>query len=332
MNKYQWELTKSKELRDSLINERLNFLYEAIQKQAHDNAMRVTGKAGDDKQYFTRRVGRQEKFAKDLNESMRPEYLKRDKFLKDIYAEEYRTSYFMNQYTMENTGLLAGYAIKIPRYTKKQFKQALEYPLSKLMNPKKMKVARTVDIEQLYDTIITGVQNGYSLPKINKNLDINLGFRDLNGKWVKDISERAGQQYKTQRILRTEIPRIREDAATDSWLQSQEVMESKLTLVETLDIRTRRQSVIMDGKKSNSKGEFLYPDGNGWHRLRQSGIAKYDINDRGSTIVIDEEYPPESRIQRDPLTGVNSIQPYTNADDWVKAKGLKRNKYGEILF
>ncbi len=332
MNKYQWDVKKSKELRDKLINERLEYLYEAIQKQAHDNAVKVMSKAMDDRNYFTKRAGRKEKFAKDLNESIRPSYLKRDKFLKDVYAEEYRTSYFMNQYAMENAGLLAGYEIKLPRYTKKQFKQALEYPLSKLMNPEKLKAARTVDIEQLYDTIITGVQQGQSLPKININLDKKLGFRDSSGKWVQDIAERAGQQYKTQRILRTEIPRIREDATTDQWIQSQEIVESHLMCVEVQDDRTRRQSHMMDGQYANKDGEFLYPDGVGWHRLHHSGVGAFDINDRGVAVATDPEYPPEKRIGRDPVTGKNEILPYTNSMDWAKSKGLKRNKYGELLF
>jgi hypothetical protein len=331
MNKYDKEVLEDQEKRDSLILAETVIIYNIIRDLAHKQAMSVTNKAGDNKQYFTARAGRQEKFAKDLNKTLRPEYLKRDNFLKNVYAEEYRTSYFYAKYAVENKGISQGYKFKLPRYTKKQFTDALDYPLSKLMNTAKMKTGRSVDIEQLFNTIVSGVQQGKSLPNINKDLDINLGYRNTDGKWVADPTLRKGQQYKTQRILRTEIGRIRSDAQTDQWINQQDIVESNLTWVATLDDRVRRQSVEMDGDKANKEGLFTYPNGV-VARQRQSGVARYDINDRCTTINVDPEYPPESRIQRDPETGKNSIQPYTKADDWAKANGLKKNRYGEYLF
>ncbi len=329
-NKYDKEIDKDQKLRDALILAEITAIYNIIRDKSRLLSTSVVEKAGDNTTWFSDRAGRKEAFAKKVNKDLRPDYLKRDRFSKNIYAEEYRTSYFMAKYGVENQGISQGYKFKLPRYQKKQFQKALEYPLSKLMNPEALKVARGVDVQQIYTTIVAGVEQGQSLQGINRDIDIKLGFRNAKGQWIQDKAERKGQQYRTQRILRTEIGRIRKQADTDQWINQQDIVESKLQLVETLDDRTRQQSISMDGNYANKEGKFEFP--NGWHYAGQSGVARYDINDRSTTINIDPEYKPSQRIARDPKTNKNKIQPYTNALDWAKANGLKRNKYGELLF
>ncbi|MCP4253251.1 MAG: hypothetical protein GY775_07555 [Candidatus Scalindua sp.] len=199
------------------------------------------------------------------------------------------------------------------------------------MNDAAMKTGRSLDIQQVYNTIVAGVEQGQSLQGINRDIDIKLGFRNAKGQWIQEKAGRKGQQYRTQRILRTEIGRIRKQADTDQWINQQDIVESKLQLVETLDNRTRQQSISMDGNYANKDGKFLFP--NGWHYAGQSGVARYDINDRSTTINIDPKYKPSQRIARD-KDGNNKIIPYQNATEWAKSQNppLKRNKYGELLF
>lgn len=330
MNKYDKEVEEAQEERDSLILAEIVLIYNAIREISHREAMRVVNKAGENKQFFTP-VGKQETFAKQLNKKLRPEYLKRDSFIKKVYAEEYRTSYFMSKYAIENQGIAKGYRFTLPRYTKKQFREALDYPLSKLINTAKMQTGRTIDINQVFNTIVSGVQQGKSLPNINKQIDIDLGYRDSSGKWITDKTLRKGQQYKTQRILRTEIGRIRSDAKITQWVNQQSVVPSKLQLVATRDSRVRRQSIQVDGEIANSEGKFRYPDGN-YYFPRHTGRPEWDIQDREEVIPLDEEYPPESIIERNPKTGENKIVPYRSFEEYAKENNLRKNVYGEYLF
>lgn len=316
-----------------LILSAITLIYDDIRDKAQKLAMNATSKAGDNTTYFSERAGRSKAFAKKVNDELRPDYIKRDNFIKARYAEEYRTTYFASKYAVENQGISQGYKFKLPRYTKKQFQTALNYPLSKLVDTAKMQTGRSLDIQQLYTTIISGVEQGKSLPNINRDLDINLGYRDPSGKWIANKELRKGQQYKTRRILRTEIGRIRSNAQTDQWIQQQDLVPSKLIWVATLDSRTRSQSASMDGQAANNQGEFRYPNGT-VARQRQSGNPAYDVNDRCTTVTEDPEYPPETRIARDPKTGKSKIVPYQNFETWAKDQKppLRRNKYGEWLF
>ncbi len=329
-NKYDKEIDKDQLKRDALILAEITAIYNAIRDKSRLLSTSVVEKAGNNTTWFSDRAGRKEAFAKKVNKNLRPDYLKRDRFSKNIYAEEYRTSYFMAKYGVENQGISQGYKFKLHRYQKKQFQKALNYPLSKLMNDAAMKTGRSLDIQQVYNTIVAGVEQGQSLQGINRDIDIKLGFRNAKGQWIQEKAERKGQQYRTQRILRTEVNRMRNRANADQYVNQQSIVESNLILIETLDNRTRSQSIGMDGQKANKEGKFRFPNGN-YAYAGESGVAKWDVNDRSSTANVDPEYPPETRIARD-KDGKNKIIPYQNAETWAKESGLQRNKYGELLY
>jgi hypothetical protein len=330
-NKYENQITRARVERDRAIIIEISNIFDSIREKSQRAAMNVTDKAGDNTEWFSDRAGRTEKFAKELNEELRPDYLKKDNFSKQVYAEEYRTSYFESLYTITNEGISEGFLVKLPRYTKKQFEQAINYPLSKLINAAKMKTSRNIDIEQVYTNIVSGVEQGLSLSNINKQLDITLGYRDSSGKWIADKALRKGQTYRTTRTLRTEILRMRSTAETDQWINQQPIVESKLQLIETLDDRTRSQSARMDGQIANKEGKFLFPNGQRAFAHR-SGVAKWDINDRSTTITLDPDFPVESRIERDVKTGENKVVPFQTFEEYAKTQGLVRNRYGEVLF
>jgi len=330
-NKYENQIFRARTIRDKAIINEIAIIFDSIRDKSQRAAMKVTDKAGDNTEWFSDRAGRTEKFAKELNEELRPDYLKKDNFSKQVYAEEYRTAYFESLYTITNEGISEGYLVKLPRYTKKQFEQAINYPLSKLINAAKMKTSRNIDIEQIFTNIVSGVEQGLSLPNINKQLDITLGYRDSSGKWIADKALRKGQTYRTTRTLRTEVLRMRSTAETDQWINQQPIVESKLQLIETLDDRTRSQSANMDGQIANKEGKFLFPNGQRAFAHR-SGVAKWDINDRSTTITLDPEFPPESRIERDVKTGKNKVVPFQNFKEYAEKQNLRVNRYGEVLF
>lgn len=331
LNKYDKEVQKETKIRDSLILAEIIAIYNSIRDKSFLLTAKAKSKAGDNDRFFNT-TKRKKALAKKINNTLKDDYIKRDTFVKNVYAEEYRTSYFYANYATENYGISKGYKVKLSRYTKDQFKEALNYSMSVIMDTQEMTIRRKQATKQIYRTILNGVENGYSQEKINKNIEIDLGYRDAQtGKFIKSKKAMRGQAYKTKRLIRTEINRIRNDASRDQWINEQDIVKSKYQAVEVLDNRTRRQSAIMDGDYSNSKGEFKYPNGE-WHFLGRSGVKKWDINDRGDAISVDTEFPPKSRIQRNVKTGKNKVVPFKNFEQYAKEQGLVKNRYGEYLF
>ena len=88
----------------------------------------------------------------------------------------------------------------------------------------------------------------------------------------------------------------------------------------------------MDGQIANSEGKFKFPDIDEPKYAHRSGRASYDINDRSTTITLDPEYPQENRIARDPVSGVNTVEPYQDFKAYADKNGLKKNIYNQVLF
>ena len=328
-NKYEKEVEEQQLLRDTLIIERITAIYEAIRKKAQEQSKSVLDKAGKDKAYFNTGTTLQD-FELEFSQAVRPDYVKRDAFSKKVYTEEYNTSYFQAKFAVENQGIAKGFNFDLPGHTDEQFKEARDYALSKLMNKSKMTTGRNLNIAQLEDIIVSGVQRGLSLRNINKDMDIAIGFRDKAGEWVDDAVDRKKQFAQTQRILRTEILRMRENAETDLWINSQDIVESKLIYHATFSNTTRNQSATMNGQEANKKGEFQYPQ-NITARIKQSGVAEFDINCKCFTTNEDPDYPAETMIARNPKTGKNEIIPYTDFSTWAKDNDLTHNIYGQYL-
>lgn len=329
-NKYEEEIKKDQLIRDTLILDRVVAIYEAIRDKAQAVSKSVVDKANKDNAYFNKGTVLED-FQTELSNTVRPEYIRRDAVTKSIYEQEYNTSYFQAKYAVENQGISKGFSFDLPDPTDKQFKEARDYALSKLMNKNKMATGRNLNIAQLEDVIVTGVNQGLSLSNINKNMDIALGFRDETGKWVDKALDRVQQHYQTQRILRTEISRMRKRAYIDQWANEQKIVPSKMKLLAVRDNRVRRQSVQVDGKLANKDGKFEYPNGE-YYYPGSTFHAAWDINDREYIITLDEEYPPQNIIERDPKTGKNKVVPFRSFDDYAKSHNLTKNKFGEYLY
>lgn len=119
--------------------------------------------------------------------------------------------------------------------------------------------------------------------------------------------------------------------ASSKYLDSVGV-EVKRKLIAVLDNATRSQSARMDGQTVGVDEPFKYPNGSKAMYPGNTGTPSYDINDRERVIDLVGDAEPELRTGRNPTTGENEYFSYRDFPAWAKEQGLKRNKYGELLF
>jgi hypothetical protein len=94
-----------------------------------------------------------------------------------------------------------------------------------------------------------------------------------------------------------------------------------------LDTRTRLQSSEVDGQFDVGEGNtFIYPGGVLVAFPGNSGVARWDINDREYVIDIIDGVAPGKRIARNPDTGLLEESTYDSFDDWRKSNGLVYKK------
>lgn len=192
---------------------------------------------------------------------------------------------------------------------------------------------KTQELLKIQSAITQGLLQGKSYPKMADTIKELIGKIQIDSKGNVTTT---GSSANAMRIIRTESNRTMNAGhyANSKYLNSIGV-DIKRRLVSILDNRTRGQSARMDGQEVGvdepfhysgvaGKGESMYP-GN-------TGIAAYDINDRETTIDIMNGESPEFREGKNPITGEYESFSYKDFSAWAKEKGLKRNKYGELLF
>ena len=134
------------------------------------------------------------------------------------------------------------------------------------------------------------------------------------------------------RIARTEGTRNMNSGA---FANTQAALDAGLKLkrqaIETLDKRTREQSAIIDDQIVDADKPFIYPGGLEVMIIGNSGVAAYDINERGTSIDVVPDTPQGGRTGRDPVTGETLTATFKNFDDWMKKHDLKFNKSGRIV-
>jgi hypothetical protein len=308
-------------------------LYDEIRK----GSIKIAGKWKDkspDKdvlRWYSQR-GRNAALIKDVNQ-LRPTYKKIDDTIKQMSYDYYPTTYAFESFITVNAFRDLGYNIKIKKYSSNQFEEAIKNALSKYSNPNMIEADRNASLNRIYQVIKTGLIEGTPLEKINRKIDIELGYRDrTTNKLINKPSKYKGDFYKRMVVLRTESNRMKGLAETDNYINTnRQGIKKDLILVEVMDNRTRPQSAQMDGQKADENGYFTFPDGRKAPR-GNSGNPAWDINDRSTTITMMPEdnikdYARSERIKED-----IEIKPYRNFYDYAKDIGLKKNKYGQVLF
>ncbi len=152
---------------------------------------------------------------------------------------------------------------------------------------------------------------------------------------VKDLLNTTANN--AMRIVRTESARNMNAGAYNNTLNALSAgVDIKRLYLAVHDKRTRQQSASMDGQEVPPDKPFVYPNGATAYIVGNSGVARYDINDRCRAIDVLEGYPPEQRTGRSPFPDadgkyVSTTTSFRLFDDWMKFHGVKYNKSGRIV-
>jgi SPP1 gp7 family putative phage head morphogenesis protein len=184
---------------------------------------------------------------------------------------------------------------------------------------------------------------GKLVDTLNKNKQVTINKLDsiitqaiLNGNGINEVSKQIANVLNTSmssatRIARTEMMRNLNTGAYTSFVEmSEKGANIKRQYLAALDTRTREQSSRMDGQIANKDG-FLYPNGNRYQIIGNTGVARYDINDRCTEVKIIEDIPLDTRSGRNPVTGKTEIIDYVTMPQWMKNNGLFYDKNGKIV-
>jgi len=202
--------------------------------------------------------------------------------------------------------------------------------------------------------------NAKTIADLQQKLRAGLITGDSYTKVAREIREVMGNSVNNSlRIARTEGHR---NMSAGNYAQTEyareEGVEAKRMIVSALDLKTRPQSVQVDGKFENEDGFFVYPGGKLVKFPGNSGVAAWDINDREAVITTVDGVPPETRRARDPvkekrwdaataaekknrkLSDGTEIFPRSEQTDiisfksmpeWMEDNGLKFNKSGKMV-
>jgi len=155
------------------------------------------------------------------------------------------------------------------------------------------------------------------------------GVSELKKEIAGKISSSSNQ---IMRIIRTETNRTLNAGgyAVDQKFKKN-VPESFRVWTATLDTNTRQQSAQMDGQRENKNGRFVYPNGATARYPGQSGINRYDINERCTVVTRFPGRKEQLRRMRNPATGKTEVITYRDFNTWAKEQGLKYNKSGRLI-
>lgn len=174
------------------------------------------------------------------------------------------------------------------------------------------------------------------LKAINKiNQTLNQGL--IEGKSFRQMSTNMREAFNgnlnnSLRVVRTETHRTLNQGQLFQWQDAKaKGVKGTRQILSVLDTRTRPQSAQVDGQKENADGFFVYPGGVLVASPGNSGVAKWDVNDRETVINIIAGKSPLTRRGRDPITGKNEVFTFRSFDEWAKEKNLVRTASGRLI-
>jgi len=176
-----------------------------------------------------------------------------------------------------------------------------------------LKKNRIADLQKIQTSITQGLIQGKSFTQTSKD--------------VKKVLDSTASQ--ALRVVRTESMRNMNSGAYANHNQAKaQGLDLKRMDLEVLDDRTRGQSQSTDGQISDENDQFHFPGGVLVDIIGNSGIAAYDIHERGVAIEIIEDQPPTQRRARSPVTGKNEIISFKDYSTWMSDNGFAQNKTG----
>ena len=179
--------------------------------------------------------------------------------------------------------------------------------------------------------------------KINRSITSGLlqgkGFRET----ARDVSrvigsvtrkESTGAMASAIRIVRTESNRTYNAGAfANTQAVADQGIDVQRTILAVLDFSTRPQSQTVDGQTVGADEPFIYPEVGEVMYPGNSGLAKFDINDRETVIDVVDGIPPSARLGVDadpnsPTFGKDKVFDWTTYPDWAKSQGLTQSPSG----
>ena len=172
---------------------------------------------------------------------------------------------------------------------------------------------RQKDINKIQTAITQGLIQGKSYTQTAKD--------------VKKALDGSASQALT--VVRTESARNMNSGnyASHNIAKSQG-LNLKRQDIEVLDDRTRQQSQETDGQITDKNDQWTFPGGIKVDIIGNSGIAEYDINERGASIEIIDGQSPDTRTGRNPLTGKTETMDFKDFSAWAKDNGMVQNASG----
>ncbi len=163
---------------------------------------------------------------------------------------------------------------------------------NKILNDKAILIRSQDWADRITKIIAEGYDKGYPITKINKMVDIELGFKDIEGKLTPKGLEQLkkgqkvvknGQLYRTARMVRTESQRMAR-IQTFEVFKALDYDNKRLKYYGTSDKRSRPNSVSMNGQISDKNAKFLFPDGGRYTMF--ASPSQYSINCRCSASTV----------------------------------------------
>ena len=198
-----------------------------------------------------------------------------------------------------------------------------------------------IEVDKVLKSIFQGLSRGESPQEMTKTIEQAFDLTRSNA----------------MRIVRTESARMQNAGIYDQTKAFREYgLQTRRQIVSVLDDRTRPQSAQIDGQieeipEGAVMGTFLYPNGIRYAMPTNRGVAKYDVNDRETTIdLLPDDVPMNERVARKievdengnaivgrgprggELRQENETVNFANYEAWAKSRGLKKNRYGQLLF
>ena len=174
---------------------------------------------------------------------------------------------------------------------------------------------RNKDIAKINSTITQSLLKGDSYQTLSKD--------------IKNIMN--GSANQAMRIARTEgIRNMNAGALANTQAAIDSDIDVGREVVEVMDTRTRDQSASINGQKQKGADPFHYPGGLLVEIIGNSGVASYDINERGSSVDYLEGIDANTTRGINPATGRHGNANMRDFNKWMKQNDLVYSDTGRI--
>lgn len=243
---------------------------------------------------------------KQLTEDLRPAFLKNERLIERMSQIEYEEAFYRFAYTIDQQ---AGVALRWGLLREADVVAAVANPLKKLA----LSGLKQDGLIAVRRAVTQGLIRGLSYPAMARTVRDAI---NTNAARATRIVRTEGQRAQVMGQQRTyDVARERGVEVVDVWDAA-------------LDDRTRDSHGALDGVAAKYRSGQPY-----WNTAvgevrgpLQSGVASFDLNCRCRIRGEVKGYEPQVRRIRG-----EGVVPYQTFDQWAEAKGLTRNRYGELI-